>query len=283
MENNTGKSSYSSSAEIKAAFKVAEVAVSAGRECLLDYFGKNSNVERKHKAGLVSDADKASEEIIKNILKKSCPDYDFLGEETAAVDPDVILRPSKKPRWILDPLDGTTNYLHQLPIWCISLALEVDEQIQIGIIDVPILNQTYSAVRGQGAFCNGAKIQASSCDKLEEAFMTTGFVADYEEVINEQLRIFTHFVKKSEAIRRPGAAAYDLAQVAAGNFDVYWEKNIKPWDVAAGILLVEEAGGLCVNYSGKKYDAFQSNLVAGNKKIVDVFIKDLALVKDQSR
>lgn len=110
--------------------------------------------------------------------------------------------------------------------------------------------------------------------------MTTGFIADYEEVINEQLKIFTYFVKKVEAIRRPGAAAYDLAQIAAGNFDVYWEKNIKPWDVAAGILLVEEAGGQCVNYSGKKYDAFQNNLVAGNKKSVDLFIKDLASLKD---
>ncbi len=108
--------------------------------------------------------------------------------------------------------------------------------------------------------------------------LTTGFVADYVEVINVQLRIFDHFVRRAEAIRRPGAAAYDLAMIACGNFDVYWEKNIQPWDVAAGILLVEEAGGVCVNYSGKIYDAYQNNLVAGNKKISPLFVTDLSKI-----
>lgn len=281
MENSYKKSSYLSSVDLKAVFKTAEEAVKAGRACLLEYFGKNHNVERKEKAGLVSDADKASEALIKGILKKAFPDFDFLGEETYfldtanAVDTGQTLVKSSKPRWILDPLDGTTNYLHQLPIWCISLALEVDEEIQIGIIDVPMLNQTFTAIRGQGAYCNGQKITVSTCATIEESFMTTGFVADYPAVINQQLKIFEHFVHRAEAIRRPGAAAYDLAMIAAGNFDVYWEKNIKPWDVAAGILLVEEAGGLCVNYQGGNYDAFQNNLIAGNGKIVETFAQDL--------
>lgn len=284
MENGETKSSYRASIDIKQAFTAAEEAVKQGRALLLDYFGKNHNVQNKDRAGLVSDADKNSEALIKDILKKACPEFDFLGEETdyadelSAAEKQIFLnnkKPSKKPRWILDPLDGTTNYLHRLPIWCISLALEIDEEIHIGIIDVPMMNQTFTAIKGQGAFCNGQKIHVTECEKIEKAFMTTGFMNEYADILSEQLKIFEHFVWKAEAIRRPGAAAYDLAMIAAGNFDVYWEKNIKPWDVAAGILLVEEAGGKCVNYSGHRYNAFQKDIVAGAPKVVEAFVSDL--------
>lgn len=279
MENGETKSSYMTSVDIKAAFNAAEGAVKQGRALLLDYFGKNHNVQAKEKAGLVSDADKNAELLMKGLLKKAFPDFDFLGEESDYQN-EVEKKPSKKPRWILDPLDGTTNYLHQLPIWCISLALEVDEKIQMGIIDVPMMHQTFTAIRGQGAFCNGKRISISECSNLEEAFMSTGFVADHPDVLKEQLKIFEHFVWKTRAIRRPGAAAYDLAMVAAGSFDMYWEKNIKPWDVAAGILLVEEAGGKCTNYSGKIYDAFQNNLIAGTSAVTDLFVKELSKIID---
>ncbi len=288
MENGDAKSSYLASVDLKQAFAAAQDAVNQGRALLLDYFGKNHNVQNKEKAGLVSDADKNSEILIKGILKKAFPDFVFLGEESdyedemSASQKKEYLnskKPSKKPRWILDPLDGTTNYLHQLPMWAISLALEIDEEIQIGIVDVPMMNQTFTAIKGQGAFCNGQKLSASECEKLEDAFMTTGFVADHPEVLSEQLKIFEHFVWKAQAIRRPGAAAYDLAMVAAGNFDVYWEKNIKPWDVAAGILLVEEAHGKCVNYAGARYNAFQKDLIAGAPKVVDLFVSDLKNIK----
>ncbi len=288
MENGEAKSSYLASVDLKLAFEAAEEAVKQGRALLLAYFGKNHNVQNKEKAGLVSDADKNSEALIKGLLKKSFPDFDFLGEETDYADEmsesqkESYLNsknPSQKPRWILDPLDGTTNYLHQLPMWCISLALEVDEEVQIGIVDVPMMNQTFTAIKGQGAFCNGKKLKTSECESLEESFMTTGFVADHPEVLTEQLKIFEYFVWKAQAIRRPGAAAYDLAMVAAGNFDVYWEKNIKPWDVAAGILLVNEAGGNCVNYQGQKYHAFQKDLIAGSRKVVDLFVSDLKKIQ----
>ena len=288
MKNGDAKSSYLASVDLKQAFGAAEEAVKQGRALLLDYFGKNHNVQNKEKAGLVSDADKNTEALMKGVLKKAFPEFDFLGEESdyedemsASQKEDYLnsKKPSRKPRWILDPLDGTTNYLHQLPVWAISLALEIDEEIQIGIVDVPMMNQTFTAIKGQGAFCNGKKLSVSECEKLEDAFMTTGFVADHPEVLSEQLKIFEHFVWKARAIRRPGAAAYDLAMVAAGNFDVYWEKNIKPWDVAAGILLVEEARGKCVNYSGIRYDAFQKDLIAGAPKVVDLFVSDLKMIK----
>lgn len=275
MEKNQNWSSFQVT---EAVFGAAKSAVEQGRACLLGYLGKINNIQEKEKAGLVSEADKASELLIKNLLFEKFPEIDFLGEETSFSEGNPALAPSKKPRWILDPLDGTTNYIHQLPIFCISLALEVNEEIVLGIIDVPMLNQTFTAIKGQGAFCNGKKISVSKCAEISKAFMTTGFVADEPDVLTEQLKIFNHFVWKARAIRRPGAAAYDLAMVASGVFDIYWEKNIKPWDVAAGILLVTEAGGYCKNYSGGTYNSFQNNIVAGNPTISNHFLNDLKLV-----
>ena len=187
------------------------------------------------------------------------------------------MAPSKKPRWILDPLDGTTNFVHQFPIFCISLALEVNEEIVLGIIDMPMLNQTFTAIKGQGAFCNGKKISVSGCTEISKAFMTTGFVPTDIEVLKQQLVIFNHFVWLARAIRRPGAAAYDLAMVASGVFDIYWEADDKPWDVAAGILLVSEAGGLTTTYTGQKFNSFEKSIIAGNPKIIAEFQQQLKL------
>lgn len=278
MQKNQDWSSFQVTDQI---YEAAMFAIQKGRACLMGYLGKINNIQEKEKAGLVSEADQESEKLIKTILAEKFPDIDFLGEETNFSEGSPSLSPSIKPRWILDPLDGTTNFVHQLPIFCISLALEVNEEIVLGIIDVPVLNQTFTAIKGKGAFCNGKKISVSTCTELAKAFMTTGFVADDPEVLTEQLKIFNHFVWKARAIRRPGAAAYDLAMVASGVFDVYWEKNIKPWDVAAGILLVSEAGGVCKNYQMGEYNSFQKSIVAGNKNITNLFLNDLQPVLGQ--
>lgn len=256
----------------KSSFKAAMDAVVAGRACLLSYFGQINHIEEKDQAaGLVSEADRESEKLIKNKLAEAFPDYDFLGEETAYLQGDSNFQKSKKPRWILDPLDGTTNFVHGFPIFCISLALEIDGEIQLGIVDMPLLNQTFTAVKGEGAFCNGKKINVSKTKNFEQAFMSTGFVAESPEVLSEQLKIFEHFVWKARAIRRPGAAAYDLALVASGVFDLYWEKNLKPWDSAAGLLLVREAGGVVRTYENLDYHPFEKSLIAGNETLVDLF------------
>ncbi len=280
MQKNQDRSSFNTHSDSNFAvteqiFDTALFAVQQGRACLLGFLGKINNIQEKEKAGLVSEADQESEKLIKSILVEKYPDFDFLGEETNFFEGNTPLAPSKKPRWILDPLDGTTNFIHQLPIFCISLALEVNEEIVLGIIDVPMLNQTFTAIKGQGAFCNGKKISVSTCSEISKAFMTTGFIADDVEVLKEQLKIFNYFVWKARAIRRPGAAAYDLAMVASGVFDVYWEKNIKPWDVAAGILLVSEAGGVCKNYLGGEYNSFQKSIIATNKSLEPIFLDEL--------
>ncbi len=260
----------------KSRFEAAVSAVAIGRACLLGYFGKISQIESKEKAGLVSEADRNCEELMKVELARLCPDIDFLGEESSYLSNQLIFLPSKKARWILDPLDGTTNFVHQFPIFCISLALEIDGQIEIGIIDVPMFNQTWTAVRGEGAYCNGKKISVSKTVEFSDALLATGFFAEDPKNLEEQIRIFSHFVRLARGIRRPGAAAYDLAMVSSGIFDLFWEKNLKPWDTAAGKILVEEAGGVLKTYEGQNYSPFDKTVVAGNPVLVEKFLKQLS-------
>ncbi|HEX7672733.1 MAG TPA: inositol monophosphatase family protein [Bdellovibrio sp.] len=252
-------------------------AVSLGREVLLNYFGNLEHVEEKIQAGLVSEADKESERVIAEHLKKNFPAIEFLGEESAYISGAKVQTPAgPQGRWILDPLDGTTNYVHRFPIFCISLGLEVNGQMQLAVIDVPMLKETYTAIRGKGAYVNGRPLRISKEAELKSALLATGFVAEHENVISEQLKVFENIVRKCRGVRRPGAAAYDLAQVARGVFDGYWERNIQPWDAAAGILLVEEAGGIVQTYRGDKYTPYKNSIVAGNPAIVKELQRELA-------
>lgn len=258
----------------KSRLEAALEAVKLGRACLLGYFGKINQIESKEKAGLVSEADRVSEDTIKNYLALHFPEIGFLGEETSHLNNITKLESVKKgAQWILDPLDGTTNYIHQFPLFCISLGLEVDGEMEIGIIDVPMLNQTWTAVRGQGAFCNEKSIHVSKTEKFSDALLSTGFFAEDADSLEEQLAIFSKLVRIARGIRRPGAAAYDLALVGSGVFDLFWEKNLKPWDTAAGQLIVEEAGGVVKTYKGKKHNPFENSIVAGNPVLVEQFIE----------
>lgn len=259
----------------KSRFEAAMSAVKIGRACLLGYFGKISQIESKDKAGLVSEADRICEELMKAELARLCPDVEFLGEETSFLENQTEFTSSKNSRWILDPLDGTTNFIHQFPIFCISLALEVNGKIEIGIIDMPMLNQTWTAIRGEGAFCNSQKVSVSQTTEFSNALLSTGFFAEDQTHLDEQLKMFSHFVRIARGIRRPGAAAYDLALVSSGVFDLFWEKNLKPWDTAAGQLLVEEAGGLLRTYEGDEFSPFSKSVIAGNPVLVEKFLDQL--------
>ncbi len=255
--------------DLKQVLYTAIHACRLGREVLLKYFGNLEHVEEKFQAGLVSEADKESERVMAAHLKEKYPEIEFLGEESHAAGTKVQWTAAHGgARWILDPLDGTTNYIHRFPIFCISLGLEFNGKIQLAVVDVPLLGETYTAIRGQGAFVNGRRLQISATEKLKEAFLATGFVAEHEAIISEQLEIFSEVVRACRGVRRPGAAAYDLCQVARGVFDGYWERNIQPWDAAAGILLVEEAGGVIETYRGAAYDPYKNSIVAGSSTIV---------------
>jgi myo-inositol-1(or 4)-monophosphatase len=259
----------------KSRYEAALEAVKLGRACLLGYFGKISHIKSKEKAGLVSEADRESEKIIQDYLSLHCPDVGFLGEEQAHLENTELVKNYKGARWILDPLDGTTNYIHQFPIFCISLALEVDGVLELGIIDMPMLNQTWVAERGRGAFCDGQKISVSNTTEFSNSLLATGFFGEDPEFLDDQIQIFSMLVTKARGIRRAGAAAYDLACVSSGIFDLFWEKNLKPWDTAAGQLLIEEAGGVVKTYEGNPHNPFEKSIVAGNKVLVEKFLQEV--------
>ncbi len=267
----------------KSRYEAAIEAVQMGRACLLGYFGKINQIEVKEKAGLVSEADRECENLMKNFLAQHHPEIDFLGEETSHLNDINSFKSTAGARWILDPLDGTTNYIHQFPIFCISLALEVDGQIEVGIIDMPVLNQTWTAIRGEGTFCNGKKVSVSKTEKFSDALLSTGFFAEDQTYLDEQLEIFSKLVRIARGVRRPGAAAYDLALVSSGVFDLFWEKNLKPWDTAAGLLLVQEAGGVVRTYEGDPYSPFEKSLVAGNPVLVECFLAEIRKLRQISK
>lgn len=255
--------------------KKALSTVRNGRELLLSYYGQLKQVESKLHAGLVSEADRESEKLIKHGLSQINPTWEFLGEEESFAKGDINLHAGSQPRWILDPLDGTTNYIHQFPIFCISLALEWQGQLQLAIIDCPMTQETFTAIRGQGAYRNGKKISTSATHQLSDSLLATGFFPDNQEALLDQLKVFSELIKKCRGIRRAGAAAYDLCMVAQGTFDGFWEPNLKPWDVAAGQLLVEEAGGRVVNRSGKKHSPYDNYIIATNDQLSPVLLKIL--------
>lgn len=260
----------------KSLFAEAMKACRLGREVLLKYFGRLEHVEEKFQAGLVSEADKESERVISEYLKQKFPQIEFLGEESSFAGAKVQSgRAGAAGRWILDPLDGTTNYIHRFPVFCISLALEMSGELVMGIIDVPILNETYSAIKGQGAYVNGKKLRVSDTDQLRQSLLATGFFADDVEALEEQLKIFSNLVRECRGVRRAGAAAYDLCQVARGVFDAFWEKNLHPWDVAAGQLLVEEAGGVVRTYEGNLHDPYQKSIIAANPKLMPILLEQV--------
>ncbi|MCK6598113.1 MAG: inositol monophosphatase [Bdellovibrionaceae bacterium] len=245
-------------------------ATKLGREVLLKYFGKLAQVEEKYLAGLVSEADKESEYVIKNFLLNKYPNTEFLGEESSFAGDEVSEgRGGHLGRWICDPLDGTTNYIHQFPVFCISIGYEQNGELLLGVIDVPMLGETYTAIKGHGAFVNGNKLKINPNKDLKKALLATGFFPDDKVALQEQIQLFSSIVGDCRGIRRAGAAAYDLCQVARGVFDGFWEKNLSPWDVAAGQLLVEEAGGVLKDYNNQPHTPYSRSVIAGNPLIVE--------------
>ena len=232
-------------------------AAEAAGEVLTRHFRKKLIVSEKVGAGLVTNADLEAQEVSVAILKKAHPEFGFLTEEAAP-------EPSQGPgRWIIDPLDGTTNFVHGFPMFCVSIAAEWEDEVVVGVIYHPILKELYTAVRGQGAQLNGQAIHVSSTHRLEKALLSTQ-------------RPFKKLNQTCRGIRRPGSAALDLAYTASGIFDGYWEKRISPWDVAAGVLLVTEAGGTVTTLDGKLYQLDQPNILASNSILHVDLLKGLS-------
>lgn len=257
--------------DIHRALQVAKEATAKGRAVLHRYFGQLDQVDEKESAGLVTIADRESEKAIVEHLQGYYPDFSFLAEESHYIESSShssFSKSSTRGRWVIDPLDGTTNYVHGFPIFCISLALEYDGEVVLGLVDVPLLDEMYTAIQGHGAYCNERKLQVSQRTNLSDLLLATGFFSEDKAALKEQMIVFNELIYQIRGVRRAGAAAYDLCQVAAGVFDAYWEKNLKPWDVAAGLLLVREAGGRVTTYDGKEFTITDRSLVASNDQVM---------------
>ena len=241
--------------------RIALKAVKEGSGILMKYFGKVQSIDYKGEINLVTEADLKSEEVILNIIKDNYPTHRTLAEETGES------KNSSPFKWIIDPLDGTTNYTHGYPCFCISLAIEHQGEVIYGVIYDPVKDELFTAEKGKGAFANGKTIKTSSTTQLDQSLLCTGFPYDVRNDMDNHIINFRTFLMKAQAVRRDGSAALDLAHTAAGRFDGFWERKLFPWDVAAGSLLVTEAGGTLSNFKGEKFSIYDKEIVASNSMI----------------
>ena len=237
--------------------EVAMAAAKAAGDVLRRGFGRNQNVRYKGEVDLVTEADEKAEQKIKEVLQEAFPTYRILTEESGALEGE------DEACWIVDPLDGTTNYAHALPIFASSIALERQGEVVLGVVHDPMAEETYVARRGVSATLNGQTIKVSATDELIRALLATGFPYD-RQGMQSVLDLFGSFAERSQSMRRLGSAALDLCYVAAGRLDGYYERGVWPWDIAAGALILEEAGGKVTDYQGHELDLKGREIVASN-------------------
>jgi myo-inositol-1(or 4)-monophosphatase len=251
---------------IKAARKAGSIITRASSD--LDRL----TVRRKRHNDYVSEVDHAAEDAIIRTLREAYPSHAFLAEESGAsstgAEPEHL--------WIIDPLDGTTNFLHGFPQYCVSIALKHKGVLQQAVVYDPTRNELFTATRGAGAYLNDRRLRVSGTDRLEDALIGTGFPFREFSHFDDYLRMFGKVTRHCAGVRRPGAAALDLAWLAAGRTDGFWEMGLSPWDMAAGVLLVREAGGLVGDFEGGEGFLDSGRIVAGNSKVFAPLLQLLA-------
>jgi len=250
-----------------------KTAIEAAREAgkfLRQNLGKVRDIQLKggQEKNLVTEIDKRSEEIIIQIIKKHYPAHDILAEESGGHGGQA-----SDYRWIIDPLDGTTNFTHAFPVFCVSIGLERKGEIIAGVIYDPNFDETFTAEKGKGAFLNSRRIRVSGVDALGGSLLVTGFPYNIADNPNNAVEHFINFLMKSQAVRRMGSAAIDMAYLAAGRYDGFWEVDLNPWDMAAGALLVEEAGGKITDFKGDKFSIYKKEILASNGMVHDQMLK----------
>lgn len=233
----------------------------AGR-ILSDYFVGEFKINKKGTIDLVTEADLASEKVIVETLRETFPDHAVLAEESGASGEN------SRDQWIIDPLDGTTNFAHRLPIFAVSIAYARDDQVEVGIVFHPISGELFTAIRGQGARLNDQPIRASETERVRDSLLVTGF--PYTVATGDTLQPMARFARclgAAQGVRRLGSAALDLCYVACGRFDGFWEENLKPWDTAAGMLIAAEAGARVSDFSNGPYHIRHPEILAANPHI----------------
>lgn len=252
--------------------EVREIAIQAAKRAgslLKERLGRYGEVEFKGAIDLVTEADRASEDLIMGEIRKAFPGHGILTEESPEVVKDSPFK------WIIDPLDGTTNYSHGFPFFCVSIAFEEEGTVVFGAVYDPMLDELFTAEKGQGALLNNERIKVSGTGSLDRSLLATGFPYDLRVADDNNLDHFSAFSLKAQAIRRAGSAALDLCYTAAGRFDGYWEMKLRPWDVAAGALIVTEAGGRLTDFGGGLFSIYGKECLASNGNIHERMTKVL--------
>lgn len=250
--------------------KVLETAIEASKraaEVLTHYYTrlKETEIELKAKNDYVTEADKRSEMIIIKTIQESFPQHSIIAEESG-------LHSGNEWKWYIDPLDGTKNFIHGLPIFCISIGIEYRGELVATVINAPVLGEIFTAEKGSGAYCNGKRIKVSD-RQFEEAVVATGFPFRGKDLLDKYLLCFREVFLKVSGVRRCGSAALDLAYTAKGVFDGFWEMSLHPWDIAAGVLLIEEAGGKVSDFNGKERYLESGNIIGASKNTYDGLFK----------
>lgn len=252
-----------------------DLAMRAAREAgaiLQEYAAREFQITHKGRINLVTEADLASEKHIKELIQTSYPTHRILAEESGASHADAS---ASDYCWIIDPLDGTTNFAHGLPSYAVSIGLEHKGKMIAGVIYDPTRNDMFAAERGAGAMLNGERIKVSDVDSLEQSLLVTGFPYDVREKMNVYLPPWRLFLERAQGVRRLGAAAIDIAYVACGRFEGFWENGLHAWDCAAGWVIVEEAGGRVTKFDGSPFELFQPLFLCTNNRIHDQMIEVL--------
>jgi myo-inositol-1(or 4)-monophosphatase len=243
---------------VEAYLETAKAAAREAGRVLRESYDKRGEIMYKGTVDLVTRFDRLSQDMIFRRLSAAFPDHGFLAEE------GLSRKGASDLRWIFDPLDGTTNFAHTFPVFCVSLALERAGSILLGVVYDPTRDELFEAVRGQGARLNGLPVRVSGVAELGKALLATGFPYDVRTSRENNVREFGDFVVRAQAVRRCGSAALDLCYVACGRFDGFWELKLQPWDVAAGALIVDEAGGMVSDFEGGPFDPFAGRALASN-------------------
>jgi len=257
---------------LKNYLEVALEAVKKAGEVLRSNLDNVGKIEYKGEKSIVTKVDLLSEKVIKETISKHFPGHSILGEETGRDKKE-----SSSYLWLVDPLDGTTNYAHSYPHFAVSIALQAKGELQLGVVYNPVREELFYAQEGRGAYLNGKKIRVSKIDALEESHLVTGFVYEKTNLFEENIIHFENFLRRAQSVRRDGSAALDLCYVACGRFDGFWELGLNAWDIAGGIVILEEAGGLVTDFGGRKIDLYGEELLATNGLIHNEMIKLLYL------
>ena len=230
-------------------------------------------VTEKQQNDFVTEVDHAAEQAIIDVLKNAYPDHAILAEESG---PSANLHDENENVWIIDPLDGTTNFIHGFPQYCVSIALQQRGQITQALVYDPTRNDLFTATKGAGAYLNDKRLRVTKRDKIADALIGTGFIYRDKDALDEYLKMFRVMTENCTGLRRAGAAALDLAYVAAGRLDGFFEKGLKPWDMAAGSLLITESGGIMGTFAGDSDYLYKGDVIAGTPKVFAQMVPLLA-------